>query len=576
MPASPTDPAPSAWKRLFRLLAQDKKDVWYILTFAVSNGLIALSLPLGIQAILNLITTGVISTSWWVLIGVVLAGIALSGWVQILQMSVIEKLQQRIFTRASFEFAYRIPRFKPEGISRQDPPELVNRFFDTLTIQKGLPKVLMDFTTSLVSIFFGLVLLSFYHPFFVLFGLATVILIIIIFRYTFPYGLRTSLEESKYKYQTVHWLEEIAHSLYTFKLAGRSPLPLRRTDELVGKYLDQRESHFRVLLFQYYALVVFKVLITGALLIMGGWLVMDRQLSIGQFVAGEIVIVLVMGAAEKLTLVMDGLYDILTGLEKIGAITDLELEEDNGIQDPEPPSRGMEVELTNLNYSLSWGRILEVDRLRVAPGEKVVLSGPNGSGKSALLQLIACMYELPSGVLSMDGRALGAWELSSLRAQIGDNFSEEVFFGGTLWENITLEREGMSETEVMQIFSTLGLGDFIKRLPRGLHTSLGPEARAWPRSTVKRLILARALYCRPRLLLLEEPTLGLDGPVRESMIRLLTKDYPGTLITVGRDEWLTEACDRLLFMDQGRITGDGKPVEMKKHPLYNQVFHPSR
>lgn len=565
------------WKRLVKLLSADKRDVGYIFLFAIFNGLIALSLPLGIQAILNLIMTGQVSTSWWILIFVVVFGIAMSGWFQVLQMSVIESIQQRIFTRASFEFAYRIPRFKMEALAKHDAPELVNRFFDTLTIQKGLPKLFIDFSSSLVNIVFGLVLLSFYHPFFVLFGLATLILLYLVFRYTFPRGLQTSLGESKYKYRTVHWLEEVAHSLYTFKLAGRTLLPLRRTDDLTNAYLDNRQSHFRILILQYGALVVFKVLITASLLIMGGYLVMDRQLSIGQFVAGEIVIVLIMNAAEKFTLVMDSLYDTLTGLEKIGAVTDLELESDHAF--PEHENKGpfsLETDAFIFHPPLAGEVQLHIPELLINPGEKWLIAGPNGSGKSAFLQMVAGLYSAPEGAIRIDGKPIGAWNLSELRLRMGDNFNQEAFFSGTLMENLGLGRDGVEEKQVIEYLKALGVMRFVNRLPQGIYTHVGPETRNWPRSVVQRMMLVRSLAAQPAMLLLDDPTVGLDPIHRHEVIELITKHYQGTLLVTSRDPWLVDQVDQLILMEEGVVVARGKGADLKSHEVFNKVFYPER
>ena len=203
------------------LLKPDKKDLIYIYVFAVLNGVVNLSLPLGVQAIIGLIIVGSVSTSWSVLVGIVLVGIALTGVLQILQLSVLESMQQRMFARAAFDMAYRIPRFKQEEIRKFDPTELINRFFDVITVQKGLPKILLDFSSSVLNILFGLILLSFYHPFFVFFGIVMLIILLAIFYFTIPRGMKTSIKESSHKYRAVYWLEELARSMTTFKMAGK-------------------------------------------------------------------------------------------------------------------------------------------------------------------------------------------------------------------------------------------------------------------------------------------------------------------------------------------------------------------
>ena len=292
------------FQKFTAMLSQDRKDIMYLYSYALFYSIVNLSLPLGIQAIIGLIQAGTVSTSWLILSGVVTAGVLIGGVLQVLQLSISEILQRRIFTRAAFEFTYRIPRFQNASIRGQYPPELVNRFFDTLNVQKGLSKILMDFSSSSLQILIGLILLSTYHPFFITFGVALIMLLIAILYYSGPRGLDSSMHESTYKYKIAHWLKEIARTMDTFKRAGHTELPLERTDELVDHYLEHRKRHWKVLIFQYANIVGFKALVTLGLLIIGGLLVIDNEINVGQFVASEIIIILIINSAEKLILTM--------------------------------------------------------------------------------------------------------------------------------------------------------------------------------------------------------------------------------------------------------------------------------
>ena len=181
-------------QRLRRLLEVDKKEIYQVYIYAFFNGVVNLSLPLGIQAIINLIQGGEISSAWMVMVLFVIGGVALTGIFQLMQLRIVENIAQKIFSRASFEFAYRIPRLKYESLYEYYAPELVNRFFDTMTLQKGLPKILIDFSLSFFQILVGLILLSFYHPFFIIFGIALIALVYTILVFTGPRGLSPALK----------------------------------------------------------------------------------------------------------------------------------------------------------------------------------------------------------------------------------------------------------------------------------------------------------------------------------------------------------------------------------------------
>ena len=295
----------TTWQRLIGLLELDKKDIMQIFYYAIFAGIVNLSLPLGIQAIINLIQGAQVSTSWIILVTLVTLGVAFAGMLQLTQIRIIENVQQKIFTRSSFEFAYRFPKIKLNELRNYYPPELANRFFDTLTVQKSLSKILVDFPAALLQIIFGLLLLSFYHPFFIIYGILLLLLIYVVFKFTAQRGLDTSLDESEYKYRVAHWIQEVARSIISFKLSGKTSHAMEKNDVLVSNYLEARESHFRVLVLQFIQMIGFKVLVTAGLLLIGGILVLNQEMNIGQFVAAEIIILLVIASVEKL----------ITGLE---------------------------------------------------------------------------------------------------------------------------------------------------------------------------------------------------------------------------------------------------------------------
>ncbi len=352
------------WQRLGRLLRVDKREIGHIYLYALVGGAISLSLPLGVQAIINLISGGQMATSWGVLIAFVTVGVGFSGALQVMQLALAENIQQRLFARSALEFAYRIPRVTYDAASGRYLPELVNRFFDTMTVQKGLAKLLLDIPLAILQIALSLILLAVYHPFFIAFGLFLVVLLLLIFRYTGQRGLATSLEESSYKYKVAFWLEELGRNQGTFKMIGRTDMPLERTDELVGKYVDARKAHFKILLGQYSAMVVFKVVLTLLLLAIGGALVMNEQMNLGQFVAAEIVILLLINAVEKIILSIASVYDVVTALEKIGQVTDIELERTGGLEILSTSvDKGLEVRVKDLRYRSGWSERNVLDGL---------------------------------------------------------------------------------------------------------------------------------------------------------------------------------------------------------------------
>lgn len=548
---------PTPLNRLWMLLKPDSLDIRNIYIYAVFSGLVSLTLPLGIQAIVNLIQGGEVSTSWVILVVIVVGGVAAAGAMQILQLRISERLQQKIFTRAAFEFAYRIPKIRLEQLYKQYAPELMNRFFDTLTVQKGLPKILIDFTAAALQVVFGLILLSFYHPFFIIFSLVLALLIIAIVQFTARQGLETSLNESKHKYSVAYWLEEIARAAPSFKLAGQTTLPLNKTNEKVDQYLDARGSHFKILMKQYSLMVGYKVIVVSGLLAIGGILVFDQAMNIGQFIAAEIIILLIVSSVDKLILSAETIYDVLTALEKIAQVTDLEIEPEDGIDaKQELQSDGISVTLKNVSFRYRDQDEDAVSNFNITinESEKVVITGANGSGKTTLLNILSGISRPSKGNVLYGDIPFVNLELESIRDLKGGYLDDEIIFEGTLLENIAMGRDIATLDNVVWATEKLGLTDFIHGLPQGYNTLLDPLNQGLPRSIIQKILLARAIVIRPKLLFLEEPLRHIDNEERNSIINfLLNKDNPWTLVAVSSLVHFVEKADRALIIEDGKL-----------------------
>ena len=431
----------------------------------------------------------------------------------------------------------------------------MNRFFDTISVQKGLSKLLIDVSAASLQVIFGLTLLAFYHPFFIVFGLILVLLVVAIFTFTAKRGLSTSLKESNEKYKVAYWLEELARTANTFKLSGSNRLQMDRTDRHVMGYVNARRSHFKVLIQQFSLLVVFKVIVATGLLAIGGILVMEQHMNIGQFIAAEIIILLIMASVEKLILGLETVYDVLTSLEKIGQVTDLKLDPE-GTQDfcDIKVYEGLDLEMKDVSFKYPGGDkwVLNKTSLHINAGDKVIVTGANGAGKSTLLQLICGMYDVDQGSLSFNNVPFVNLNRQDLARQIGNVLSQEELFEGSLADNISMGIEGVSFDDIKWAAESVGLSDFIKSSPEGYATILKPLGKQLAGSIVQKMLLARSIVHKPRLLVLENALEGIDESERKDIIDLLVdKRYPWTLIAVSKDSYFRSQVDYCIEMSEG-------------------------
>ena len=550
----------SPLQRLINLLKLDKKDISQIFFYAIFAGLVSLSLPLGIQAIINLIQSGRVSVSWIVLVVIVIIGVALVGILSLMQLRITENLQQKIFVRSSFEFGYRLPKIKFEELYNQYPPELANRFFDTITIQKGVSKLLIDFSTALLQITFGIILLSLYHPFFIIFGILLLVLLYIIFKFSYNSGLSTSLKESKYKYKVVSWLQEMGRNNFSFRKKSNFEYALTKNDKLVGEYLNYREKHFGIIKRQFIQLIAFKIIITAGLLFIGGYLVLNQKMNIGQFVAAEIVILLVISSVEKIIVGLETLYDVLTAVEKIGQISDLQMEESETANN-EICYTNMTLESENIQFKFPDNSeyVLDKINLKIEQSEKIYLEGDNGSGKTTLIRILSGLLHPTSGSFFINDDTYRKIDLDQYRSQIATIINGETPFEGTILENITFNNPSISQDDLKWAIESVQLGAFIKSLPKGLDTKIFPEGRQLSSSNAQKILLARSIINKPKILFLEDAFDKMDAKITQEVIDFITSsENKWTLIVSSKNTYWKQKCNRTITMSEGKIIEDTK------------------
>ncbi|MBN8782615.1 MAG: ATP-binding cassette domain-containing protein [Terrimonas ferruginea] len=541
-------------RKLFQYITKEKKDVGNIYIYAILSGLVQLSIPIGIQAIVSFVMGATMVTSLYILIGFVVLGTFLVGFFRIRVMQIIEKIQQKIFVEYALAFAEKLPRINLTASKKYYLPELVNRFFDAPNLQKAIAKLLLEIPTALIQIVFGILLLSFYHPWFLVFGAMVVMIVILIFRFSMNSGIQSSIEESDKKYEVVSWLEDIAGSVKTFKINSRANTHLTGTDNRVVDYLQHRTSHFKVLLFQYWTIVGFKVLITLLMLGIGVYLLVNQQLNIGAFIAAEIVVLTILTAVEKLIKSLESYYDVITSLTKLSKVTEL-AEERNADIELNPSENGVEVAFKEVMFQFSDQKpILRNLNFSIPANSLTVIRGKLGAGKSLLLNMMAGFYEPANGSILFDKVPLKNLDKSSFRDMTGIYLKDMTVIKGSLLDNIILGRQNLDTQDVLALAEEWGIGDFSSQFTGGFLTVLSETDTELSFSSRKKILLLRAMLGRKRLLLLEDPVDGMNEEFSQAMIRYLNRiKEDTTIVVVTENTALLEAADSIFSLKDGAV-----------------------
>jgi ABC-type bacteriocin/lantibiotic exporter with double-glycine peptidase domain len=549
--------------KFFKIIRFEKGEVTSIYFYAILSGLIQLTLPLGIQTIINFSQAAAgnreLPVSIILLIFIVLIGILVTGILQVNQMKIVEKIEQSIFTRFSLDFAHKIPKIESCELNKNHLPELMNRFFEVINLQKGLSKILLDIPLAVIQILFGLILLSFYNNTFIVLGLLLIILLFYIFKYTANKGLIASYNESEHKYEVASWLEEIARSYKTFKISSQNNFHLKKTDELVNEYLVSKTKHFEILKFQYWSLIGFKLLISALMLIIGAVLLIQQQINIGQFIAAEIVILLILSAVEKLILNLEVAYNILTGVEKLNMISDKKTEV-TGKMPYVSNSNGMSIEVKNLNFKLEDSRpLLENINFDIQPGTKICVMGDGGSGKSILLELLGGTLKNFEGMININNIPINNISQKEYRKNIGIFYNEQDIFDGTIYDNICMGNEKITPNEIMRFAEILEVNEFISQLPEGLFTILQPTGKGLSTIIAKKILLLRAITNHPELLLLDEPfeLAGAESSMKISKY-LIELENTTCMVVSGYIPFAKQS-DLVIWLEKGKIKHIGHP-----------------
>lgn len=542
----------SPLRRVFSLLAPEGREVWVVLIFAVGVGLFTLATPLVAGAVLNNTALGTLGQQVFVLaIGLLLA-LGLAAVLQLLQTVTVEYIQQRLFVRVVSDLSERLPRVRAAAFDRDHGPEVVNRFFDVLTVQKSAATLLLDGLSVTLQIIIGLVLLGVYDT--ALLGYDLILIAGLLFM-VFALGrgaVGSAIRESITKYRVAGWMQEVARHRMTFKLSGGPRLARARADDLSREYLGRRQEHFRRVIRQFGFALFLQAAAVAGLLAVGGYLVSERRITLGQLVAAEIVVTLVVGSFTKLGKQLESFYDLLSAADKLGHLMDLPLERDTGEKFP-PRTGPARVDVLGVRFGYAEGHrpaVFDHFDLHIAAGERVALTGPNGSGKTTLVGLLFGMRTPDAGRVEIDGTDLRDVSLESFREHAAVVSGVEIF-EGTVLDNLRMGRDGVTAADARAVLQQVGLLETVLGYPDGLQTQLGTGGLPLSLGQVNRLMLARAVLGKPRLLVLDETLDHMDADIRQNVLpAVLGRDAPWTLLVITHSDEVEKLCDRVIRLDR--------------------------
>jgi ABC-type bacteriocin/lantibiotic exporter with double-glycine peptidase domain len=448
------------------------------------------------------------------------AALSFAAVLNAVELYIVEFLGRRVFLRTAKDFSKRLPRVLRSRLDGRDLDELSNRFIDVVVVEKSLAELVFDGTSAVLQIGAALVLLGLYHPFLLAFDLALICAVLVVIYVLGRNAVQTAMNESVGKYALLGWLQDVASNTLAFRSRRGANYVDERTEELAGVWLEARRGHFHIQFRQIIGMLSIQVAATTSLLALGGFLVLDRQLSLGQLVAAEVLITVTVSSLAKVGRLFPKYYDLLAALDKIGAVLDLPVADPEG-EHLTPESGGLALQ----------ARVPGMDIDLPAGGAQLICASENREALDLVHAFLAPSTH-PRGTLRVN-------EVDALDVDL-EEFTEQVLllrsdglFPGTIIDNVRFGDESIERSKVRVALDQVGLHDVVERLPDGIYSLLNRNGEPLSLGNQARLLLARALVLKPSLLVVDRVFDSLGVKERARVIDLLFEgDLPWTVLYI--------------------------------------------
>jgi len=525
-------------------LSKERSIILPVFTYAVAVGLFSLIIPLTVQELVNTFAFSVSPLMVVTLVGIMAGMLFFVGIFRVLQFYASDMVERRVFVRMVIYLARVLPQFKENTFHSN----YINRFFETVFLQRAISSLFIDLINVVVGGMIGMVLLALYHPYFIFFDLALIISILII-AILGKGGLRRTIYMSEAKYEVFHWFQEVADNFFQFKATNCADYILRKADSLAADYVQARKSRFSVLLRQYMGSLSLQVILHTGLLGTAGWLLSQDELTLGQLVAAEVIIaslLLKIDSVVKRSYVIYYFFTALTELDHLFALPKDRTSEGLDIVLPKSDARGLHLKFNRWNGEKDIDSSSNEFGFEASPGEKLALISPTESERHRLARALAGLDQLPQSVVRYNGVDIKSLSPHQIGEERGIVFGRDFnLFEGTIAENITMGRTGIESKNLLWALEFTQLDKDLEELPLGLETLIQEGSKGFTPSQNLRVLLARAIITRPSLLILDGALHEIPRHIRDPLLRRLNaSDCPWTLIVVTTDPKIKEYVQR--------------------------------
>ncbi|WP_439533703.1 ABC transporter ATP-binding protein [Polymorphobacter sp.] len=493
-----------AWVR--PILGPERNFFWLTIIYGVGISVLSLATPLSVQVLINSVANTALPVPLFTLAIVLFLLLALLGLMAVLRNHLMELFRRRFGARLVADITVRAINAANPDFADSQRIALFNRFFDLVAVQKSIPSLLIGAFTLILQGLVGFVVTSFYHPVFLAFNLVVVLAIVLTFVIWSKGAMVTSIELSHKKYAASEWLESVGASDGFYKTADHRAYAIERSEAAAASYVKSHARHYGYTLPQTISLYLIYALASAGLLALGGWLVIQQQLSIGQLVAAELILSGVFLGIAQLSGYLDDFYKLVAAIEELSLLYSIP-QEPNTEGKPlrttpsrrlVDPVRSTDLQFANVRFSLP-GNPCHLD-FSVPGGTRVIAQGPP-SMERRISNLLKRQTRPDSGLILLGDVDIGTLDVLRLRTDVivldRPNIVEV-----SIEDYLALADPDADPAEMFAALRLVGLEDRIAMLPDGLQTTM--SFSGYPLSVAKtmQVKLAAAILSRPKVLVL--------------------------------------------------------------------------
>ena len=548
----PADLARDTVARLGLFIRLEKKIFGLIVSYALAMGVFSLIVPLTVQELVNTFAFAIQPIMIVTLSGIMAMTLLFIGGFKVLQSRAVEVLVQRLYTRIALAMTKQLPAFRDESFL----PKYANYFMEAELLPRALVVTLVDILNVTVGGVIGMTILVMYHPYFLAFNVLLLGGFVLVITTLGQGAFKITMQVSQRNYDMMNWIQDIANNLLHFKSTASMPLLLKKTDELVKQYVDARKIRSDILSGrQYKGSVIWQALGHSGLIATAGWLLATGQLTLGQFVAAEVIVGTLLLNLDIVARRMYAVYYVFTSMYELAGVFSLPKDArstKSSVPMPDPAIHGISLTCKDVSFSYPGSHpVFQNFNLEVTPSEKVAIFSTTSTGKTTLARVLAGLYTPTIGVIRYNGVDLRDLDMNSLNTCRGLILDSQLsLFEGTLEENITLARPGIPYSDLLWALRFVEMEEEVDALPMGLRTVVKARGKTFTTSQVLRILVARAVVARPQLLILDGTLHSMKQEIRESILRrLCSKEEPWSVIFVSNDPTLKAHVDRRLVLD---------------------------